>query len=212
MNSIKKYVIENSLKCSAVAITTVVLLSAGITYHNNVILDKEQVNVQVDEELKNAQHMLKKVEDENKRLSTANEMLRQENSSLKHELDSIHQEISRGKSRTLNVEVTAYTLSEASCNKGVDHPAYGRTAIGTNLAGHSLWSARTVAVDPDVIPLGSKIRLTFHDNSVEEYNGIYLAADTGGAIQGNVIDLFAGEKAENLAMKIGRRQATVEIL
>lgn len=40
----------------------------------------------------------------------------------------------------------------------------------------------TVAVDPDVIPLGSKIIIG---------NEIYWAVDTGGAVKGKVIDIFS---------------------
>ena len=47
----------------------------------------------------------------------------------------------------------------------------------------------TVAVDPRVIPLGSKIR-------IEGFNGIFYCADTGGAIKGNIIDIAVGSKSE----------------
>ena len=43
-------------------------------------------------------------------------------------------------------------------------------------------------MDPDVIPLGSKVLINGHE---------YIAEDTGGAIQGNVIDLFIGTEAES---------------
>ena len=45
-----------------------------------------------------------------------------------------------------------------------------------------------VAVDPKVIPLGTKIY-------VEGY-GIAIAGDTGGAIKGNIIDLFFNTNKE----------------
>lgn len=47
----------------------------------------------------------------------------------------------------------------------------------------------TVAVDPRVIPLGSKIR-------IEGFNGVFYCADTGGAIKGNIIDIAVGSKSE----------------
>lgn len=59
-----------------------------------------------------------------------------------------------------------------------------------------------VAVDPKVIPLGT---LVF----VEGY-GFGLAADTGGAIKGNKIDLCYNSKAE--AYKFGRKTVKVHIL
>lgn len=58
------------------------------------------------------------------------------------------------------------------------------TALGTSV---TPWY--TVAVDPRVIPLGSKIR-------IEGYDGVFYCADTGGAIKGNIIDIAVGSKSE----------------
>lgn len=59
------------------------------------------------------------------------------------------------------------------------------TAIGTSV---TPW--HTVAVDPSVIPLGSKIR-------IEGYDGIvFTCDDTGSAINGNIIDIAVGSKSE----------------
>lgn len=52
---------------------------------------------------------------------------------------------------------------------------------------------RTIAVDPDVIPLGSTVLI----NGKE-----YIAEDIGGAIKGNVIDLFVGTEAESIGWGI----------
>lgn len=145
-------------------------------------------------------------------LEAANGQLSEENAEIKAKLKEAREEIARGYTRTMDVEVTAYTLSAASCGKSVGDPSYGRTATGVNLAGHSLESARAIAVDPDVIPLGSQVQLAFHDETMKEYDGVYTACDTGGAIRGNRVDLFAGESDETLARNIGRRTATARIL
>lgn len=60
----------------------------------------------------------------------------------------------------------------------------------------------TIAVDPSVIPLGSKVH-------VEGY-GYAIASDTGGAIKGNKIDLYMNSEAECLSF--GRRTVTVTII
>lgn len=60
----------------------------------------------------------------------------------------------------------------------------------------------TIAVDPSVIPLGSKVH-------VEGY-GYAIASDTGGAIKGNKIDLYMNSVAECLSF--GRRTVTVTII
>lgn len=93
--------------------------------------------------------------------------------------------------RTLYCEATAY------CYTG------HRTATGT-------WpeARKTVAVDPAVIPLNSRIYVTC--DSQPSINGIYVAEDTGGLIKGNIIDIYMLSQEE--ALQWGRRLVKVEIL
>ena len=58
---------------------------------------------------------------------------------------------------------TAYDLSPQSCGKARDHWAYGVTASGYNLKGHTWDSARTVSADLSVLPLGTQLYITFPD-------------------------------------------------
>ena len=60
----------------------------------------------------------------------------------------------------------------------------------------------TIAVDPDVIPLGTKVYVSGY--------GLAIAADTGGAIKGNIIDVFLNTNEECISW--GRRNVTVQIL
>lgn len=60
----------------------------------------------------------------------------------------------------------------------------------------------TVAVDPKVIPLGSKVYVSGY--------GVAIAADTGGAIKGNKIDVFLNTYEE--CRQWGRKSVTVELL
>lgn len=55
-------------------------------------------------------------------------------------------------------------------------------------------AGRTIAVDPKLIRLGSKVRMSGKE---------YIAEDTGGAIKGKRIDLFVGSHSE--AMKFGKK-------
>ena len=59
----------------------------------------------------------------------------------------------------------------------------------------------TVAVDPKVIPLGSRVYI--------EGLGWRVAEDTGGVIRGNKIDVFMADEAE--AIQFGRRTLVVKI-
>ena len=102
----------------------------------------------------------------------------------------------RSYTRMIEMIATAYTAGYQCTGKHPDHPAYGITASGVRVD-HGI-----VAVDPNVIPLGTKLY-------VEGY-GESLAADTGGAIIGNKIDLYH----ENLedAIRFGRRTVKVYVL
>lgn len=65
-----------------------------------------------------------------------------------------------------------------------------------------------VAVDPKVIPLGTKVYVETADGKY--IYGTAIAADTGGAIKGNKIDLCVHTRSE--AYKFGRRTVNVYIL
>jgi uncharacterized protein YabE (DUF348 family) len=90
------------------------------------------------------------------------------------------------------VSSTAYTGSCNGCS--------GITATGINLRANP--GVKVIAVDPSVIPLGTKVY-------VEGY-GYAVAADTGGAIRGNKIDVFFPSKSE--AYRWGRKQVKIKIL
>ena len=100
------------------------------------------------------------------------------------------QQQASGKSMT--VEATAYTANCAGCS--------GTTATGVNLKSNP--NQRVIAVDPSVIPLGSKVY-------VEGY-GQAVAADTGGAIKGNRIDVFVS--SDNAAQDWGRRSVKITVI
>lgn len=74
--------------------------------------------------------------------------------------------------KVLYMESTAYSYTEPGSSY--------YTALGIDLRQNS----QVVAVDPNVIPLGTLVE-------VEGY-GIALAADTGGAIKGNILDVHLG--------------------
>lgn len=100
------------------------------------------------------------------------------------------------------VNASAYDLSFASCGKNPGDRGYGITASGMQ--------ARygVVAVDPKVIPLGTKLYITSLDGSWTY--GEAIAGDTGGAIKGNRVDLFFDSYSE--CINFGRRQAMVYII
>ena len=78
-----------------------------------------------------------------------------------------------GTATVLRVYATYYTPASAGRDPG--DPAYGRTATG------DIVTYGIVAVDPDVIPLGTRMFIPGY--------GYAVAADTGGAVKGYIIDL-----------------------
>jgi len=97
-----------------------------------------------------------------------------------------------GSGRTLTMRATAYTAYCEGCS--------GITANGTDIRSNP--NLKVIAVDPRVIPLGSRVW-------VEGY-GEAIAADTGGAIKGNKIDVFI--PTEGQAIQWGVKTVTVKIL
>ena len=95
-----------------------------------------------------------------------------------------YQESEPPEPETITFEATAYTWT-----------GY-RTASGS-------WPSRgTIATDPRVIPLGTELY-------IEGY-GPAVAADTGGAIQGQRVDLYMDTEHE--CWQWGRRKVEVRVL
>lgn len=92
-------------------------------------------------------------------------------------------------------ELTAYCPCYRCCGKYESDPEYRYTATMTYAT-----EGRTVAVDPDVIPLGSILYIDGHR---------YVAEDVGGAIEGNIIDVFF--ETHEAALEFGRQTKTVWI-
>ena len=100
-------------------------------------------------------------------------------------------ETSRGAMRyreVITMEATAYTPA--------DGDGQGITATGM------IARPGVVAVDPNVIPLGSRLYIPGY--------GMAIAADTGGAIRGNRIDLLMD--SYDAAMNFGRQSVEVYVL
>jgi 3D (Asp-Asp-Asp) domain-containing protein/LysM repeat protein len=94
--------------------------------------------------------------------------------------------------KEIKVKATAYTADCEGCS--------GITKTGVNLKANP--DEKVIAVDPSVIPLGSKVY-------IEGY-GEATAADTGGAIKGNRIDVYMQNESD--ALQFGAKELTVKIL
>lgn len=96
--------------------------------------------------------------------------------------------VSAAGNNSLNVVATGYTPGDPGCT--------GITYTGTKA------SRGTIAVDPKVIPFGTKLYIPGY--------GYGIAADTGGAIKGNKIDLCYETRAE--ALNWGIKNITVYVV
>lgn len=87
--------------------------------------------------------------------------------------------------------LTAYCACADCCGT-----ADGITATGTHAT-----QGRTVAVDPDVIPLGSTVIINGHE---------FIAEDVGGLIEENKIDIYFDDHQE--ATNFGNKYAEVFVI
>ena len=95
-----------------------------------------------------------------------------------------------------DVTVTHYDPCVKCCGK-----TDGITATGVPVTPYY-----TVAVDPEVIPLGSEVLVDYGDGVIHYYR----AEDTGGGVKGKHLDLCVTDHTE--ALTLGVRQATVWFL
>ncbi len=84
-----------------------------------------------------------------------------------------------------------------SCEKCCGEAYAGKTKSGTNVT-----EGRTIAVDPDVIPLGSRVYIDGY--------GLFIAEDIGGAIKEQKIDIAVSDHAH--AYELGIDKAAVYLI
>lgn len=114
-----------------------------------------------------------------------------ENSSSSKETNTVSRN-NEDNAEVLYMHATAYSADCSGCS--------GVTATGINLNDNP--NKKVVAVDPSVIPLGSKVW-------VEGY-GYAIAGDTGGAINGNRIDLHVPTRSA--AHSFGSKNVQVKVI
>jgi 3D (Asp-Asp-Asp) domain-containing protein len=100
--------------------------------------------------------------------------------------------------RVVSCTLTAYTAGYESTGKRPGDPDYGITSTGTEAR-----EGVTVAVDPHVIPYGTKLFIPGI--------GFRIAEDTGGAIVGYRIDVFVNDVSRALHFGV-KRNVPVYIL
>jgi len=175
-------------------------------------------------EIKSLEESLTYKSREIKRLKNVNNDLSEEVKNLKKELGEVKKEEAKTDGRYVN---TVSNGNRSSSNNGsVDNSAKrvdktfeatfytafcptgctGVTATGVDVS-KSIYheGKRIIAVDPNVIPLGSHVRVTLADGTSFEAT----AQDVGGDIRGDRIDILVKTREE--AYRLGRQKVRVEV-
>ncbi len=121
---------------------------------------------------------------------------------------------SRNKTSSSKTTKSSTSSSKASSSKSSSNASGFKTFEATaythtgNKTRTGIWPKKgIIAVDPKVIPLYTKVYIEF-PKGWTHLNGYYQAMDTGGAIKGNIIDVFVEDEAT--ARKFGRRKVKIK--
>jgi 3D (Asp-Asp-Asp) domain-containing protein len=77
---------------------------------------------------------------------------------------------------------------------------------GLTASGEPTKAGRTIAADPDLLPLGSRVLVT----GAGRYSGQYVVADTGHSVQGRKIDIYIPNV--RAARRFGVKRVQVQVL
>ena len=116
--------------------------------------------------------------------------------------DAIAEQADRWKSLG-EFTLTAYCSCSSCCGKWANNrpiDEHGNEIVYTS-TGSVAKAGRTIAIDPSVIPYGTKVKIG---------DTIYTAEDTGGAIKKNRIDVYHDDHQS--ALKFGKQKKEVFIL
>ena len=162
----------------------------------------------------------KELTEENNMLEVDNDALQLDKSSLENELEEVQEknlELERKLNSKKNETSRSTTNSRSTGNTGStsNTNSKGRLLGKFESTAYTLYkdsNAKTayglkpqvgvIAVDPNVIPLGTKLYVEGYGNAI--------AGDTGGAIKGRIVDVFFNTRDE--CMQWGRRQVNVWIV
>ena len=110
-----------------------------------------------------------------------------------------------GYSKVMDMKFTAYCLCKKCTGKSPGDKGYGVTASGYKITPGK--NQKVIAVDPKVIPLGTKVYVQ-GVNGMSDY-GYAIAADTGGAIKGNKIDIYVDQHGTTQWWTVGKAKVYI---
>lgn len=173
-----------------------------------------QINSVLNNELKDVKVKVLELQEENRQINSRVQQLQQSNKDLQNEVHRLKQKNNELR-RKLSMEGSKASPLPSRGSHEVGKTFYmnstAYTAYCRGCSGKTKWgeldlranpNLKVIAVDPNIIPLGTKVY-------VEGY-GYAIAADTGGAIRGHKIDIFMPSRQQ--ALQWGRRIVRVTIL
>lgn len=84
--------------------------------------------------------------------------------------------------------------------------AFAYTSQGLTAEGRRPVAGTTIAADPEVLPIGSRVRIS----GAGPWSGEYRVGDVGSAIRGRKVDIFVPDRKE--AVSFGRKEVTIAVL
>lgn len=178
-----------SLNAENVEGTTITNDTAYVDLENKVAKDSVESKTKLEQKEANDKRFIKP---EPKKKVSKQSKPKAQSKAKKSETPQSKSKAKKNVKNVLTMEATAYTAYCTGCS--------GITRTGINLKANP--NQKVIAVDPNVIPLGTKVY-------VEGY-GTAIAGDTGGDIKGNRIDLFIPGRQD--ALNFGRKTVKVQIL
>ncbi|MEK5205255.1 3D domain-containing protein [Bacillus sp. FSL R10-2789] len=208
--------------------------SKKIELHQNQNAKLERTNVELQKEKATLESEKQKADNQVTELTNERSSLNEQVNDLSNQLEQTKQklEVAEKKAKELESKPVASsppkvqsapkvqsTTTQNSDWKNFMSTAYTTHANGDKFSaakwgdltatGTTVKQGRTIAVDKNVIPLGSKVEIQFPPE-YSYLNGVYIAEDTGNAIIGNKIDVYLD--SIEVANQFGIRNIKLRIL
>ena len=175
----------------AIGAIAILTLSLTTAHYKNECDELKAVNNTLNTTIAEQTYAINNLQAEKSNLVNQVYELTEQNKKLEQKTTSKQQSTVTSGAGLGKFKITAYCNCSKCCGKW----AGGPTASGTMPQ-----AGRTIAVDPKVIPLGSKVIIDGHT---------YIAEDTGSAIKGNKIDMYFDSHSE--AMTWGVKYKNVSL-
>jgi len=179
---------------------------ADITFRYDTLKEEYQASIRENSTLK------EELAAASSDLAVTSSRLKETQSILNYNIETILKQVPLA---THSFTATAYTAGAESTGKTPGHPAYGITKSGKEV---KRW--HTIAADPNVLPIGTRVYIP--EFSDKPNNGFFIVEDTGKRdnsrisngtykhIQGKRIDIYHPDL--DWARKFGRRDLKIIVI